>query len=71
VVYASETPMGDIPMAPLAAGLQEYRGSNDDLAFRSHHTYYTESQNIRHQHPTLGTTTWQKNDQTGQVGCRG
>ena len=34
VVYASETPMGDIPMAPLAAGLQEYRGSNDDLAFR-------------------------------------
>jgi hypothetical protein len=34
VVYASETPMGDIPMAPLAGGLQEYRGSNDDLAFR-------------------------------------
>jgi hypothetical protein len=34
VVYASETPMGDIPMAPLAAGLQEYKGSNDDLAFR-------------------------------------
>ena len=34
VVYASETPMGDIPMTPLAAGLQEYRGSNDDLAFR-------------------------------------
>ena len=34
MVYASETPMGDIPMAPLAAGLQEYRGSNDDLAFR-------------------------------------
>jgi hypothetical protein len=34
VVYASETPMGDIPLAPLAAGLQEYRGSNDDLAFR-------------------------------------
>ena len=34
VVYASGTPMGDIPMAPLAAGLQEYRGSNDDLAYR-------------------------------------
>jgi hypothetical protein len=34
VVYASETPMGDIPLAPLAAGLREYRGSNDDLAFR-------------------------------------
>ena len=34
VVYASETPMGDIPMSPLAAGLREYRGSNDDLAFR-------------------------------------
>ena len=35
VVYASETPpMGDIPMAPLAAGLQEYRGSNADLSFR-------------------------------------
>ncbi len=34
VVYASETPMGDIPMAPLAAGLPEYQGSNDDLAFR-------------------------------------
>ena len=34
VVYASETPMGDIPMKSLGAGLQEYQGSNDDLAFR-------------------------------------
>ena len=34
MVYASEIPMGDISMAPLAAGLQEYRGSNDNLAFR-------------------------------------
>jgi len=34
VVYASETPMGDISMAPLGAGLYEYQGSNDDLAFR-------------------------------------
>jgi len=33
-VYASETPMGDIPMKSLGAGLQEYQGSNDDLAFR-------------------------------------
>lgn len=34
VVYASETPMGDLSMAPLGAGLYEYQGSNDDLAFR-------------------------------------
>ena len=34
VVYASETPMGEIAMAPLGAGLYEYQGSNDDLAFR-------------------------------------
>ncbi len=34
VVYASETPMGDISMAPLGDGLYEYQGSNDDLAFR-------------------------------------
>jgi len=34
VVYASETPMGDIPMKSLEGGLQEYQGSNDDLAFR-------------------------------------
>ena len=34
VVYASETPMGDIPMKSLVGGLQEYQGSNDDLAFR-------------------------------------
>jgi hypothetical protein len=34
VVYASETPMGDIPMKTLEGGLQEYQGSNDDLAFR-------------------------------------
>ena len=34
VVYASETPMGEIAMAPLGSGLYEYQGSNDDLAFR-------------------------------------
>ena len=34
VVYASETPMGEIPMKSLGAGLQEYQGSNDDLALR-------------------------------------
>ena len=34
VVYASETPLGDIPMKSLGGGLQEYQGSNDDLAFR-------------------------------------
>jgi len=34
VVYASETPMGDIPMKSLGGGLKEYQGSNDDLAFR-------------------------------------
>ena len=34
VVYASETPMGDLSMAPLGTGLYEYQGSNDDLAFR-------------------------------------
>ncbi len=34
MVYASETPMGDIPMKSLGAGLQEYQGSNDDLALR-------------------------------------
>ena len=34
VVYASETPMGDIPLKSLGGGLQEYQGSNDDLAFR-------------------------------------
>ena len=34
VVYASETPMGEIAMAPSGGGLYEYRGSNDDLAFR-------------------------------------
>jgi hypothetical protein len=34
VVYASETPMGDIPMKSLEAGLQEYQGSNDDLTFQ-------------------------------------
>lgn len=34
VVYASETPMGEVPMATIGAGLQAYEGSNDDLAFR-------------------------------------
>jgi hypothetical protein len=34
VVYASETPMGDISMKSLGGGLQEYQGSNEDLAFR-------------------------------------
>jgi hypothetical protein len=34
VVYASETPMGDIPMKSLGGGLKEYQGSNEDLAFR-------------------------------------
>jgi hypothetical protein len=34
VVYASETPMGEIPMKPLGGGLKEYQGSNEDLAFR-------------------------------------
>jgi hypothetical protein len=34
VVYASETPMGDIPMKSLGGGLKEYQGSNEDLGFR-------------------------------------
>jgi hypothetical protein len=34
VVYACETPMGDIPMKSLGGGLREYQGSNEDLAFR-------------------------------------
>ena len=34
VVYASETPMGDIPMKSLGGGLKEYQGNNEDLAFR-------------------------------------
>ena len=34
VVYASTTPMGDLPMAPAESGLKEYRGNNADLAFR-------------------------------------
>ncbi len=34
VVYASETPMGEIPMKSLGGGLKEYQGSNEDLAFR-------------------------------------
>jgi hypothetical protein len=34
VVYASETPMGVLPMAPAGSGLKEYRGNTADLAFR-------------------------------------